>query len=90
MTDASDAERKADGERQNQLEQAKPKIGILQYMVATQVWRTGFTITLLDGTSYTAEGGDNAFTDGISIIHEGDRMFFPMTAIMSIRARTPK
>ena len=57
-------------------------------IAATQAAQTGFTVTLLDGTSYTAEQADHFYTDGLSIVHDKHRIFFPMTAI-SILIRNP-
>jgi hypothetical protein len=94
MADASEdarraAERKDFDTLQRKIEHAKPTASMLQYLQATQVWEIGFTVTLLDGSSYTTERGDHIYTDGISIVHEGHRLFFPLTAIKSIRALNP-
>jgi hypothetical protein len=84
-----EAERKAHDEHQKKLAEAKPKLEILQHIAATQAAQTGFILTLVDGTSYTAERADCFFTDGLSIVHDKHRIYFPMTAIKSILIRNP-
>jgi chaperone required for assembly of F1-ATPase len=68
---------------------AKPDMSLLHHIAATQVMRTGFTVTLLDGTTYKTPAGDFIFTDGLSIVHEDDRIYFPLTAIKSIQVHSP-
>lgn len=76
-------------ERQQRLEASKPKMSLLHHIAATQAMTTGFTVILTDGGSYKAEKGDFVFTDGLSIVHEGRRMYFPLTAIKAIIIHNP-
>ena len=50
---------------------------------------TGFTVLLLDGSSYGANRGDFVFKDGLSIVHDGRRMYFPLTAVKAIVIKKP-
>jgi hypothetical protein len=68
---------------------AKPKDSLLHHINATQAMKHGFTVTLLDGTTYNASQGDFVFTDGLSIVHETRRIYFPLTAIKSILIHNP-
>jgi hypothetical protein len=70
-------------------EEAKPVMGFLHHIAATQAMQTGFTVTLIDGTTYTADKGDFVFTDGLSIVQGGHRIYFPTTAIRSILVHNP-
>jgi hypothetical protein len=69
--------------------EAKPTMDFLHHIAATQAMQMGFTITLTDGTSYSTKTGDFIFTDGLSIVHEGHRIYFPKTAIKSILVHNP-
>jgi hypothetical protein len=51
-------------------EQAKPTMSLLHHIAATQAIGTGFTVTLLDGTSYKAAKGDFVFTDGLETLKQ--------------------
>jgi hypothetical protein len=70
-------------------EQAKPTMSLLHHIAATQAIGTGFTVTLLDGTSYKSAKGDFIFTDGLSIVHQTRRIYFPLTSIKSILIHNP-
>ena len=70
-------------------EQAKPTMSLLHHIAATQAIGIGFTVTLLDGTSYKAAKGDFVFTDGLSIVHDSRRIYFPLTSIKSILIHNP-
>jgi hypothetical protein len=83
------AEQQAEADRKAKLAQAKPALQMFQHIVATQAAQTGFIITLIDGTSYTAEQADSFFADGLSIVHDKRRIYFPTTAIKSILIRNP-
>jgi hypothetical protein len=94
MTSAQKAIAHADAEQASKeaakkLEQAKPKISLLHHIAASQAMETGFTVTLLDGTTYKGATGDFAFTDGLSIVHETRRIYFPLTSIKSILIHNP-
>jgi hypothetical protein len=67
----------------------KPTMSLLHHIAATQAIGTGFTVTLLDGTSYKAAKGDFVFTDGLSIVHDSRRIYFPLTSIKSILIHNP-
>lgn len=83
------AEQQAEADRKAKLAQAKPTMQMFQHIAATQAAQTGFIITLVDGTSYTTERADFFFTDGLSIVHDKHRIYFPTTAIKSILIRNP-
>ena len=69
---------------------AKPTISLLHHMAAVQaIQPIGFTVTLADGTAYRAEGVDHIFTDGLSVVVEGHRRYFPLTAIREIVMQNP-
>jgi hypothetical protein len=53
-------------------------------MASSVAMQTGFTITLNDGTVYDTPEGDFLFKDGLSIVHEGQRIYLPKTSIRSI------
>lgn len=76
-------------DREKKLELARPKVSFLHHIAATQAMQTGFTVTLIDGATYKADKGDFIFTDGISIIHDGHRVYFPTIAIKSIVIHNP-
>jgi hypothetical protein len=86
---AASAEANAKKEMEKKREQAKPTMSFLHHIAATQAMQTGFTVTLTDGTSYKAASGDFVFTDGISIVHEGHRIYFPTTSIKSVLIHNP-
>jgi hypothetical protein len=83
------AEEQATADQKEKFAKAKPTLGMFQYIAATQAAQTGFIVTLNDGTAYTAEQADHFYTDGISIVHDKHRIFFPMTSIKSILIRNP-
>jgi membrane protein involved in colicin uptake len=83
------AEEKATADLREKCAKAKPTTEMFQYIAATQAAQTGFIVTLLDGTTYTAERADSFFTDGLSIVDKGHRIFFPTTSIKSILIRNP-
>jgi hypothetical protein len=69
---------------------AKPNISLLHHMAAVQaIQPIGFTVTLADGTTYRADGVDHIFTDGLSVVVEGHRRYFPLTAIREIVMHNP-
>jgi hypothetical protein len=70
-------------------EKAKPTMSLLHHIAATQAMHVGFTVTLLGGEVYKADGGDFVFTDGLSMVHDKRRMYFPLTAIKSILIHNP-
>jgi hypothetical protein len=76
-------------EQKVQLALAEPKISLLHHIAATQAMETGFTVLLLDGSSYGANRGDFVFKDGLSIVHDGRRMYFPLTAVKAIVIKKP-
>ena len=86
VTDAEAASRAATASRDmaRKLAEAKPSVSLLHHIAATEAMQTGFTVTLLDGTTYKTERGDLVFTDGLSILHQKRRMYFPLTSIKSI------
>jgi hypothetical protein len=94
MTTAQEALAHAEAERVSEdlakkREEAKPTMSLLHHIAANQAMRTGFTVTLLDGTSYNAAAGDFVFTDGLSVVHQTRRIYFPLTAIKSILIHNP-
>ena len=62
----------------------KPDMSIFHPMAVTQAVRTGFTVTLLDGSSYRTCGADFFFVRALSIISDGHHVYFQTTAIKSI------
>ena len=86
VTAAEAASRAATATRDltRKLAEAKPAVSLLHHMAATDAMQAGFTVTLLDGATYSAGSGDLFFTDGLSIMHDKRRMYFPLTSIKSI------
>jgi hypothetical protein len=73
-----------------QLEAARPHISLLHHMAAVQgMVSFGFTVTLLDGSEYRADAVDHIFTDGLTVVTEGRRRYFPLTAIRDILIHNP-
>lgn len=94
MTSVSEAaaaanEAKARKDIEERRERARPTMDFLHHIAATQAMQTGFTVTLIDGTSYSVDGGDCVFTDGLSIAQDGIRTYFPKTAILKIEIHNP-
>jgi len=72
------------------LEKAKPHISLLHHMAAVQGMSPfGFTVTLVDGSEYKTDVVDHIFTDGLSVVTEGRRRYFPLTAIRDILIHNP-
>ena len=69
--------------------EAKPTVDMFQHIVATIPPRTGFTVALLDGTTYTTTSADFMFIDGMSIVVEGHRIYIPKTSIRTITIHNP-
>ena len=67
----------------------EPKIPLLNHISASQAMRMGFTVMLLDGSSYKANKGDFVFTDGLSIVNNDHQIYFPLTAIKAIYIHSP-
>jgi hypothetical protein len=65
------------------------KRSLLDHIADTQAMQFGFTVTLLDGDTYKADSGDFIFTDGLSIVYQTRRMYFPLTSIKSITIHNP-
>jgi hypothetical protein len=82
------AEAQALKERQEMLAAAKPKLSLLHHIAATQAMQIGFTILLLNGGSYKTDKSDFIFTDGLSILKEGHRIYI-QTAVKAIRIHNP-
>jgi hypothetical protein len=82
-------EEQAHREAQLKLENATPKISMLQHIAATQGMEMGFTVLLLDGGSYSANKGEYMFTDGLSFVSDDHRVYIPITAIKAIRINNP-
>ncbi len=72
-----------------QLQAVRPRISLLHHMAATQAMLIGFTVTLLDGSAYKVAQGDAVFTDGLSVVIDGRRRYFPLTAIKEILVHNP-
>ena len=70
------------------LEAARPKLSLLHHFAALDPPH-GFLVRLLDGESYEAAKVDHVFTDGISIMNDGTRIYIPLDAISSIRIAKP-
>ena len=71
------------------LRSSQPKLSLLHHMVATRAADRGFTVLLLDGSSYGADRGDFMFTDGLSIVNNERRIYIPLTAVKAIIIKNP-
>ena len=69
--------------------EARPTTEMFQHISATHQFKTGLTITLLDGTVYKTSSMDFMFTDGLSIVFEEHRIYIPKTSITSIKVHNP-
>ena len=68
---------------------AEPGMSLLHHMAATQAMEIGFTVILVDESSYRATRGDHVFTDGLSVVVDGHRRYFPLTAVKEIVVHNP-
>lgn len=88
-TSQAAAEQNAADDVKKRFAVAKPTAEMFQHIAATQVGEIGFTVTLLDGTFYRTTGSDFMFTDGLSIVCDGHRIYIPKTSIKTIMAHNP-
>jgi len=67
----------ADKKRLSHLAATKPDLDLLHHFSAIMQPGIGFSVGLLDGTTYHTETTDHIFKDGISIVHDKHRIYFP-------------
>jgi hypothetical protein len=74
---------------EQRLVEAKPKISIAHHIAATLSSRR-ISVKLHDGSEWSEVEFDFAFTDGISIVTGGRRIYLPMSAIGHLEVLNPK
>ena len=89
MTTQTAAEAQIEAHVRERLAAAEPGMSLLHHIAATQAMEVGFTVILVDDSSYRATRGDHVFTDGLSVVVDGHRRYFPLTAVKQIVVDNP-
>lgn len=62
---------------------------MLMHLILRLTPQTRFNVALVDGTTYRSVSADFVFADGISLVVNHRRVYFPLASIFSITVLNP-